>query len=368
MTTIASIEAEPLSVPLREPFVIASATVTTTRAALVRVTLDDGTMGIGEAATLYPVTKEDQSDLFPYVARSRARLVGAAVELAGLPSLLDDVLPDSPVTRAGVEGAILDALARRAGRSVRELLGGPVIPPVLVSDVTIPILPLETMCSLAEGWRARGFQVFKVKVGKDLDADLRALGAIAKRVPDARFRIDANGGFSAREALHLVSEAKRLALVIECFEEPTTPFDLDAMAAVSRACTYPVVADESVKTLAHLESLLGARAATGVNLKLAKSGGLLAALAIGRHAMRHGLSVMMGGMVETRLGMTEGAHVAAALGGVAFVDLDTAMLLAEDPFEGGYEARGAELHLATRGAAALGFGVRWLTSSSTSAS
>ena len=74
-------------------------------------------------------------------------------------------------------------------------------------------------------------------------------------------------------------------------------------------------------------------------------------------AKENGLLVMVGGMVETRLGMAEGAHLAAALGGVDFVDLDTALLLSEDPFEGGYEAIGPEIRLATEGPHALGFGV-----------
>ena len=82
-----------------------------------------------------------------------------------------------------------------------------------------------------------------------------------------------------------------------------------------------------------------------MNLKLAKSGGPLACLAIGRAAREAGLQLMFGGMVETRLGMTAAAHVACALGGVDFVDLDTAWLLADDPYLGGYVATGPRYHL-----------------------
>ncbi|HMI91247.1 MAG TPA: enolase C-terminal domain-like protein, partial [Polyangiales bacterium] len=139
-----------------------------------------------------------------------------------------------------------------------------------------------------------------------------------------------------------------------CFEQPCARADLDGMAEVAAKAGVPVIADESVTTLAELERVIEARAAHGVNLKLAKSGGLLPALAIGRAARVAGLQLMCGGMVETRLGMTAMAHVACALGGrpggaggtaVEYIDLDTAFLLASDPFEGGYEARGAELTL-----------------------
>jgi L-alanine-DL-glutamate epimerase-like enolase superfamily enzyme len=76
-----------------------------------------------------------------------------------------------------------------------------------------------------------------------------------------------------------------------------------------------------------------------------KVGGVARAIAIGRRAKELGLRVMVGGMVETRVGMTAGAHVAAALGGVDFVDLDTAFLLASDPFVGGYRADGPKMQL-----------------------
>ncbi|MBL8956843.1 MAG: dipeptide epimerase, partial [Myxococcaceae bacterium] len=85
-----------------------------------------------------------------------------------------------------------------------------------------------------------------------------------------------------------------------------------------------------------------------VNLKIAKSGGIERARAIGLEAKRRGMKVMMGGMVETKLGMTAATHLAASLGGVDFADLDTAFLLTTNPFEGGYEAEGASLTLSER--------------------
>jgi L-alanine-DL-glutamate epimerase-like enolase superfamily enzyme len=89
-----------------------------------------------------------------------------------------------------------------------------------------------------------------------------------------------------------------------------------------------------------VDRIVAHRAAGAVNLKLAKLGGVEAALETGLAARRAGLKLMMGGMVETRLGMTAAAHAACALGGVEFVDLDTAWLLAEDPYVGGYAADG----------------------------
>jgi L-alanine-DL-glutamate epimerase-like enolase superfamily enzyme len=112
------------------------------------------------------------------------------------------------------------------------------------------------------------------------------------------------------------------------------------MRQVAAAVKATVVADESVKTFADLRELVQSRFAGAVNLKLAKLGGVLVTVRMGVAARAAGLGVMAGGMVETRLGMTAAANVACALGGVDFVDLDTAWLLADDPYTGGYEADG----------------------------
>jgi L-alanine-DL-glutamate epimerase-like enolase superfamily enzyme len=355
--TIHTLDVSPLSVPLVDPFVIASARIDVTRAALVAVKVvdDAGTneaWGLGEAAALPPVTHEDQPDILRAVEGARGALVGSNFTHdspmdRAIASILDPLFVDAPVARAGTEIALLDALARLRGVPLRALLGGDVGARTssFVTDVTIPIHTPHKMAELARSWRARDFTVFKIKVGKNLDDDVRAIEAVHGAAPDARLRIDANAGFSSDEAIALSHAIDRLGAVLECFEQPCARDDLDAMARVTATIACDVVADESVRSRDDLDRVVRARAADGVNLKLAKSGGALSALAIGRAAREAGLSIMIGGMIETRLGMTAAAHVACALGGVDYVDLDTAWLLASDPFVGGTEAIGPECTL-----------------------
>jgi L-alanine-DL-glutamate epimerase-like enolase superfamily enzyme len=337
---VESIGARRLTVPLAEPFVIASGRVDATRAVEVEVRVSCmgwTSVGVGEAACLPPVTQEDQDDVLQAFAALEAEVSGTTDDVgAAMPPL-------GPVARAGLETAVLDALARIAHVPLRQLLAGgePLASEsTLETDVTIAIADPQTMASLARRWAERGFRSLKVKVGKDFDADVRALAAISQAVPEARLRVDANGGYSARQAIALAKECERQWIAVECWEQPCAADDLAGMAEVAAALDAPVIADESVKDLADVKRLAEGRCADGVNLKLAKSGGPLAALAIGRAARAAGLSVMVGGMVETRLGMTAAAHVACALGGVEFVDLDTAWLLTGDPYEGGYVAVG----------------------------
>jgi L-alanine-DL-glutamate epimerase-like enolase superfamily enzyme len=344
-------EHAPLSVPLVDPFVIATGRIDVTRAALVTLRLcDEATglraIGMGEAAAFPPVTREDQPDLLRRLgalapAMHQKRL-SIGDDFSAMTEWLDALLGDSPVARAGVEMALLDAFARLRGVPVRVLLGGAMggQTRLLFTDVTIPIHEPQYMARLARAWHALGFDHFKIKVGADRDRDVVAIRAIRDSVAAPVFRLDANGGFTAGEALSLVRDLAACKIVVECFEQPCATDDLDGMAEVAASTAIPVIADESVKTVADLERVQKIAAADGINLKLAKSGGMIQAFTLGRVARQRGMSLMCGGMVETRLGMTAAAHVAAGLGGVDFVDLDTAYLLRGDPFRGGYASEG----------------------------
>ena len=333
---IESLTAKPLAVLLTNPFVIASARVEVTPNVLVEVEVRDevtgeSAIGLGECATLHPVTEETQASVLAHLAKwpawSPAELRGSAAQ--------------------GVHTALEDAYARLEGRPLRYALAGNRTPASrLITDITLPIGPLDELGHLAKAWRARGFTCFKVKVGKDADADLRALERIHHLVPDATFRIDANAGYSAVEAIAVARACIRLGLIIECFEQPCGKHALDAMAEVAAALDIPVIADESFQGRDDLALLAKERAADGINLKLAKLGSLRSAVELGRLAReQYGMKLMVGAMVETRLGITAAANVAAALGGVEYPDLDTAFLLAADPFTGGYTANGPQLLL-----------------------
>jgi L-alanine-DL-glutamate epimerase-like enolase superfamily enzyme len=319
-----------------------------TRSILVRATLERGGMtvtGLGEGACLPPVTIEDQPDALSAVERAIPRLKGATLDdLGALATLLDEVLAATPVARSAVEVALLSALSTLDGQALwRWLSATTAAQPSIETDITLPILSPARMAELAAQHWALGFTSFKVKIGRELAVDLDALAAVGDVVPRARFLPDANAGLGVDEALAYVEAAHARGLEIACFEQPSAT--LPELRRISDALDVPVLADESVKTLADFDRLVAAGAADGINLKIAKTGSLLRCLELGRAAQQRGMPLMVGGMVETRLGMTAAAHLVAALGGVAFPDLDTAWLLADDPFVGGYEADGPRYRL-----------------------
>ncbi len=339
--TIIEIKAALLSVPTSDPFVIASGEVRATRSVLVtakiRSKFNEDATGLGEAACLPPVTREDQGDALSAVQHAAPQLEGRRIDdLDALRALLDRALAQFPVARSGIEVALLDAISRIEKKPLHAFLSekSDATEP-LETDITIPLLAPERMAALATEWTKKGFHSLKIKMGRDVQADLKALEAMVKAVPTAKFRPDANAGLSVKDALAFVAEARKLKANIECFEQPCKT--AAELKEVADALDLPVIADESAQSVADVESLIATKSCDGVNLKIAKFGSLLKARQAGLLAQKAGLKLMVGGMVETRLGMTAATHLAASLGHVDFADLDTAWLLTEERFAGGYE-------------------------------
>lgn len=355
---LARITAAPAPIPLREPFAISRATVDSTRAVLVRATVEHlgrRAHGYGEAALALDAT-QPLEELARSIEATGVSLAGTEIEdLDTLGSLVDEAYDGTRPGRSAHHVALLDASARLQGIPLYRALGGASALP-LITDITLPIGAPARRADLATTYWGQGFRCFKLKVGADLAQDVATLEHLAAATPGARLVLDANEGFSAEEALELLRRLEPLDLRVDCFEQPCPRDALDALRAVKEGTEVPVVADESLASLDDLVRLVAAEAVDGVNLKLVKIGGIDRCLAIGRAAQEQGLALMVGAMIESRLGLSAMAHLACALGGVRWVDLDTAFLLQDDPFVGGMEAgrpdpdppRGSGLGIAPR--------------------
>lgn len=346
MPLIARVQARPLDVELIEPFGIATGAQTRAANVLVRVELDDGTAGLGEAAPFPAVSGETQSLALAEVARVAPALTGArASRWRALARQLDELGPCASA-RCAIETAVADALARRAGASLWELFGG--AEASLVTDLTVTTGGVEAAERAARAAAAKGFATIKVKVGgAPFDEDVRRLRAIAGAAPAARLLLDANAALEASVAVALVASlgAERRRVVL--FEQPTAAADLEGLRRV-REAGLRVAADESARSPESVRALARERAVDTVNLKIMKSG-LFGALEMAACARALGLGLMIGGMVETRLAMTVSACLAGGLGGFEEIDLDTPFFLGDDGLTGGFAVTGSTLRLDTLG-------------------
>ncbi len=343
-TTIRRLTVAPLDIPMLRPFGIAGGAQRVAEAALCTVELADGTRGFGEASP-FPAFDGDTRDgaveamlaaragVEGEDARAWRRIAAHAAVAAG----------SSGAARCAIETAVLDALTRRAGLPLWAFFGGATR--ALVTDVTLPIASIEEARSDAAARAAEGFTRLKVKVGGATAGDDAArLLAIHEAAPAAELMLDGNGGLSAEAALDLLADLRARGVTPILFEQPVPGPDLAGLTKVTREGGVPVAADESVRTAADALRVAALGAAQVVNIKLMKSG-VAEALAIAAAARAAGLALMIGGMVEARLAMSMSACLAAGLGGFAFVDLDTPLFLAKDPFSGGYSQRGPALDL-----------------------
>jgi L-Ala-D/L-Glu epimerase len=227
-----------------------------------------------------------------------------------------------PSALAALDNALHDLAAKRLGVPVYRLLG--LAKPEPVSAYTLGIADRET--TIADAERLREYPILKVKVGGWKDVETLRVVSVAS---GADLWVDANEAFSPEEAIDVVAELKEIG--VRMIEQPVpASAGPEALGMVTEAASpVPLMADESSIEARDVPGLAGY--VSGVNVKLAKCGGIRSALKMIHMARAHGMLVMVGCMVETSLGISAAAHIS---GLVDFVDLDGAMLLADDPYSG----------------------------------
>lgn len=350
--TIAAVHHRLLDVAMKKPFGIAGGAQDVARNVLVDVELESGVHGFGEAAPLPAFNGETQADAIAAIERAAAALVGFDVrawrplaERAAAAAGVGDTraAPRAASAACAVETAALDALTRSLDTSLDVFFGG--AEDDLVTDVTITTGSVDDAAREARAFAE--FATLKIKVGgcadHDVDADVARVVAVHEARPDARLLLDANGGLSVDAAVHLADALRARGIVPALFEQPVAG-PLEALAEVRGRTKLRVALDESITAPADVAAAFRAGAADAVNVKLMKSG-IARALDIVGAARACGLDPMIGGMVESRLAMCASACFAAGLGRFAFVDLDTPLFLAADPFDGGCTFDGERIDL-----------------------
>lgn len=343
-TTIRSLSVEPLDIPLFAPFGISGGAQDVARSLLVTVELADGTLGYGEAAPFPAFNGETQASARAAVEATRPAIEGSDVrEWRTIAAYMRDRIATAGSARCAIETAVLDALTKRASVPLYVFFGG--ASSALETDMTITTGSVEQASTAALEILGRGISAIKVKIGSgDIQLDLARLVAIHAVAPDSPLILDGNGGMSADAALDLLGALHIQNIRPALLEQPVPGDDWAGMAQLARWGDVPVAADETASSAANVLRVVYERSAQVVNIKLMKAG-VVEALDIAAICRAAQIRLMVGGMVESILAMTMSAHFAAGQGGFAFVDLDTPMFMAENPFEGGFRQSGARLDL-----------------------
>ncbi len=311
---------ESLTLHTRHPFIIARGGNSEYRTVMVRIADDDGVEGWGEAAAtkFYGETLETVQAALP----TYAQLLGDdPFQLDAIDRRMVAALPGNAAARVAISAALHDLVGKRLGIPLWKYWGldrANAPKSTFTIGIDTPAMIRRKVLEAGE------YPILKVKLGSDDDvAILRTM----REATDRELRVDANCGWSPAHAISMLPILEEFGVTV--LEQPVVPGDLDGLSEIRRHARIPIIADESCVTSADIPALVGR--VDGINIKLAKCGSLREALRMIAIARAHGMTVMVGCMIESSLGISAAAHFTPL---VDIVDLDGAALLRDDPFFG----------------------------------
>jgi L-alanine-DL-glutamate epimerase-like enolase superfamily enzyme len=304
-----------IDLKLKHPFRI-SRSVTESKKNII-VKIDEG---IGEAAPS-AYYNENAETVIESLEKVKNQLGDDPFQIESILSDLNEKIAGSFSAKAGIDIALHDLVGKKLNVPVYKLLGLNGKAP-LVTSYTIGIDTPERMKEKTK--EAKDFLIYKVKVG--VENDIEMVKAV-REVTDAKIRVDANAGWIPDEAIKKIDELKEYD--IEFVEQPIDPEDKEGLLKIKKSVDVPIIIDEHLMTSKDILKFVGL--CDGINIKLAKCGGIREALRMIHVARSHDLLIMIGCMIESSVGITAAAHIASL---VDFLDLDGNLLLSNDPYVG----------------------------------
>jgi len=345
-----------LRVPLKTPFKTALRTVDRVEDIVVMLHTDTGHIGYGEAPATAVITGDTHGSIIEAIRNYIwPRLVGEDIaDLNRITQLIQGAMEKNSSAKAAVEIAVYDLFGQLYDAPLYKLLGDG--DPVITTDITISVDTIDKMVADSIAAVDRGFDSLKIKVGKDIGVDIERVRAIHAAVEGrALLRLDANQGWTAKQAVYALQTLEEAGVRLELVEQPVKAQDLEGMRYVTERVHTPIMADESVFGPMEVIELIRMRAADIINIKLMKTGGISNAIRIADISALYGIECMIGCMLEGGISVAAAVHVAVAKADVITkVDLDGPSLCQGNPVDGGVIFNESEISVTD----APGLGIR----------
>jgi len=338
-TVITDVEVIKLNIPYKEPFVISLGVIPSATNVVVKINTNTGLTGIGECAPFVFIVGETQETVFE-LAKQIGKLLKNKDPFAIEDRLaeIDKAVKGNYTMKSAFDMALYDLLAKKANLPLYKLLGGSNNREVY-TDMTISIGSPEKMAKDALDFKNAGFPAIKLKLGTTTEADVARVKAIREAVGmDYPIRIDANQGWDPVTAIKTLNELDKYN--IEHCEEPIPHWNNKELVRVRENSPISIMADESVFNHHDAFRLASMGACDYINIKFSKSGGINNALKIVAIAEASGIKCQVGCMSESRYALTALMHLVAARNNIVHFDIDSSLMLAEDPVLGGIEYKG----------------------------
>ncbi len=331
---ITKIQVEPLDLRLQTALTVAYGSYPELNYALLKISTDNGLLGLGEASPDPEVTGETQTLVLEALRQVSTLLVGRdPFDLESILGVCRATIPHAPAALAAIDMALYDLMGQALGVPVYQLLGGQSRPGIGL----YPVIPLDeppVMAAMSAKFVGIGADTLKLKLGSSPDLDLLRLREIRAAVGDSiKLRLDINQGW--RDAKTALSAIRQLAgFNLEWIEQPVAAADLVGLAAVAAATEIPIMADESCHTAADALRIACLGAADMLNIKLMKSGGLHQAAQMLAVADSAGLPCILGSMGESSIGSAAGLHFVIAHASIVACELIGPLFITNDPASG----------------------------------
>jgi muconate cycloisomerase len=311
---ITEIEPIPLRLPFAQPFKISQGARETLETLIVRVHTDEGIVGIGEtqawrrqgsAELLWSLVRTIKDHFEPLIAGR------SPFDIGGILQTLNEALYNTLYAQAAVADALYDIAGKAVGLPVHKLLAGECRDRVRIGGLLAMKPTIGELMESAQAFYERGFRHFGLKIGLDPKQDLANVLALRERFGDrVVLRVDANGALSYDAALALLKKLEPHD--IDVAEQPIAIWDLDGLAALCRATSIPIMADESVSTDHSLLEVIRRRAATVVQTKIAKNGGMYRVWRLWTLASAAGMRIYPGNHPSTSVATAAVAQLCGA--------------------------------------------------------
>jgi L-Ala-D/L-Glu epimerase len=313
------------SIPM-VPFTIATGTMHFAQNIFLRVYVANGVYGVGECSAFPMIAGETQNTCFE-MAKDFAQLWKNkdATAIEERMNELHAFTAFNYTIKSAFDMALYDLAAKKVNLPLYQYLGGEGSRRPLETDITVGISTPSQMAQQAKEFVDKGFRIIKIKLGKQPEEDVERVKQIRKAVGDSiALRIDANQGWNFDQADYALNHLA--AYQIDFCEQPMRHWADHLLPELKKRSPIKIMADESVFTHHDANRLITQQACDYVNIKLAKSGGILEAIKINEVCQQNNIACMMGGMLESRVALTAFAHFATAFNNVLFYDMDTCLL------------------------------------------
>jgi L-alanine-DL-glutamate epimerase-like enolase superfamily enzyme len=317
---ITRIETIPIRVPIKPELAIKSGrggSHSVSPFLLVKIHTDDGLLGLGEVSCTPRWSGEDQVTAAHFIDTYFAPLLigeslGETADIERLTTKYTFPVAGNLFTKAGVEMALWDLLGKSLGKPVYDLLGGKVREFIPTKWSVSGVAP-DKASEIARWAISQGFSAMKVKVGIDPEGDVARVQAVRETIGDQiKLGVDANGGWPTAAIAGATIRRLRDTANIAFAEQPVPAGDHEELAAVRRQIDVPVIADESLYTLADARALVRAKAADVFSIYIGKAGGIGPAKSIADFALAQGIACTIGSNLELGIGSAAMLQLACA--------------------------------------------------------